>query len=426
MTALTEFKKMLDTAEYDGAFARIYTNRDIAAQKERYLRVAEAFEKLFGTDREISVFSAPGRTEVCGNHTDHNHGKVLAAGVNLDAVAIAAKNDDNVVRVKSEGYDMDVVDLSNLGVVPKEKGRSSALVRGVCAAFKQRGYNVGGFDAATASDVLSGSGLSSSAAFEVLLGTMLNHLYNDGRVDAVEIAQIAQYAENEYFGKPCGLMDQMACSVGGFVEIDFNDPASPIIRKTDFDFASCGHALCIVDTGGDHAGLTSEYAAVRSEMEKVAAHFGKKVLRDVDRDEFERSIAAVRAEAGDRAVLRAIHFYNENDRVEKQAQALSKGDFEAFKALVIESGYSSYMYNQNVFTCSKPSSQPLSLALALCSEILAGKGAFRVHGGGFAGTIQAFVPVECLDEFKEKICAVFGKKSCYVLNIRPEGGVKLV
>lgn len=426
MLTVTNLKEKLCTAEYDEAFARIYKSEDIDAQKKRYIRVAEAFEKLFGSERDVCLFSAPGRTEVCGNHTDHNHGKVLAAGVNLDAAAVASKNSESIVRVKSEGYDMDTVDLANLDVVSSEKGRSSALVRGVCAAFKNRGYSIGGFDAATASDVLSGSGLSSSAAFEVLLGTMLNHLYNDGRVSAVEIAQMAQYAENEYFGKPCGLMDQMACSVGGFVEIDFNDPEKPVINKADFDFAACNHALCIVDTGGDHAGLTSEYAAVRSEMESVAAHFGKKVLREVDRAEFERNISAVRAETGDRAVLRAIHFYNENERVEKQAAALSNGDFEAFKALVVESGYSSYMYNQNVYTCIKPASQPVSLALALCSEILAGKGAYRVHGGGFAGTIQAFVPMNLLDEFKEKICAVFGEKSCYVLNIRPEGGVRLV
>ena len=402
MVTTSTLKEKLCGSEYDAALARIYKPEDIAAQKQRYIRVAEAFEDLFGSGRQVGVFSAPGRTEVGGNHTDHNHGKVLAAGVNLDAVAVASKNDEGIVRVKSEGYDMDVVDLGDLGVMPNERGRSVSLVRGVCAAFKNRGYQVGGFDAATASDVLSGSGLSSSAAFEVLLGTMLNYLYNDGKVSAVEIAQIAQFAENEYFGKPCGLMDQMACSVGGFVEIDFNDP------------------------GGDHAGLTAEYAAVRSEMESVAAEFGKSVLRDVDRDEFEKNIPVIRISVGDRAVLRAIHFYNENDRVDKQAQALAAGDFEAFKALVIESGYSSYMYNQNVFTCKDPASQPVSLALAMCSDILKGKGAYRVHGGGFAGTIQAFVPADALDEFKSKICAVFGERSCYVLNIRPEGGVQLV
>ena len=426
MIKTADLKINLAGADYDEALARNYKKEDIEAQKARYIRIATSFEELYGSDREISVFSAPGRTEVCGNHTDHNHGMVLAASVNLDAVAVAGKNDENIVRVKSEGYKMDVVDLSDLGVMPAERGRSASLVRGVCAGFKNRGYEIGGFDAATASEVLSGSGLSSSAAFEVLLGTMLNHLYNDGKISPVEIAQIAQFAENEYFGKPCGLMDQMACSVGGFVMIDFKDPAVPVINKLDFDFGACGHALCIVDTGGNHADLTDEYAAVRCEMESVASKFGKAVLRDVDRAEFEKNISVVRDSTGDRAVLRAMHFYNENDRVAKQAEALGNGDFEAFKALVIESGASSYMYNQNVYTCAAPSCQPVSVALAMCQDILIGKGAWRVHGGGFAGTIQAFVPMDSLDEFKTKICAVFGEKSCYVLNIRPEGGIKVI
>lgn len=422
----SELKKVLLSNEYDAAFGKIYKSEDVAKQKERYIKIAESFEQLYGDGREVNVFSAPGRTEVGGNHTDHNHGMVLAAGVNLDAVAVAGKNDENIVRVKSEGYKMDVVDLSDLSVMPDERTHSASLVRGVCAGFRNRGYNIGGFDAATASDVLSGSGLSSSAAFEVLLGTMLNHLYNDGKVSAVEIAQIAQFAENEYFGKPCGLMDQMACSVGGFVQIDFNDPSAPVINKVDFDFASCNHALCIVDTGGNHSDLTDEYAAVRGEMEDVASKFGKAVLRDVDRAEFEKNISIVRDSAGDRAVLRAMHFFNENDRVEKQAAALKSGDFAAFKELVIDSGYSSYMYNQNVYTCKAPNVQPVSVALAICSDVLKGKGAWRVHGGGFAGTIQAFVPAEVLDTFKSRICSVFGDKSCYVLNIRPVGGIKIV
>ncbi|MBQ4625674.1 MAG: galactokinase [Clostridia bacterium] len=426
MILSSELKAKLGTNEFDAALSRIYKAEEVEAQKARYIRIAESFEEFYGAGREVCVFSAPGRTEVGGNHTDHNHGKVLAASVNLDAVAVAAVNDENIVRVKSEGYKMDVADLSDLGVMPNERGRSASLVRGVCAGFKNRGYKIGGFDAATASNVLSGSGLSSSAAFEVLLGTMLNHLYNDGKVSAVEIAQIAQFAENEYFGKPCGLMDQMACSVGGFVQIDFKDPSVPVINKVDFDFASCNHALCIVDTGGNHADLTDEYAAVRGEMETAASKLGKSVLRDVDRDEFEKNIAVIRDSAGDRAVLRALHFFNENERVDKQAAALAKGDFEEFKSLIIESGFSSYMYNQNVYTCKAPASQPVSLALAMCQDILKGKGAWRVHGGGFAGTIQAFVPADTLDEFKSKICSVFGEKSCYVLNIRPEGGVRVI
>ncbi len=426
MIKTSALREKLTTAEYDGIFAKIYKKEDLSAQKERYIRIAESFEQLFGSDREVGVFSAPGRTEVGGNHTDHNHGKVLAASVNLDAVAVAGMNAENIVRVKSEGYKMDVVDLADMSVMPEERGKSASLVRGVCAGFRNRGYKIGGFDAATASDVLSGSGLSSSAAFEVLLGTILNNLYNDGKVSAVEIAQIAQFAENEYFGKPCGLMDQMACSVGSFVQIDFNDPAVPVINKVDFDFGACGHALCIVDTGGNHADLTDEYAAVRGEMEAVAAKFGKPVLRDVDYAEFRKNIPVIRESAGDRAVLRAMHFFEENIRVEKQASALTNGEFDAFKELIIDSGYSSYMYNQNVYTCKAPSDQPVSVALAICSRILKGTGAWRVHGGGFAGTIQAFVPENKLDEFKSEICAVFGEKSCYVLNIRPVGGLKVI
>ncbi|MBQ6266855.1 MAG: galactokinase [Clostridia bacterium] len=426
MMLTTELKSALAGNACDAALATLYSPAAVEAQKARYLRVAETFERLYGAGRAVGVFSAPGRTEVCGNHTDHNHGKVLAAGVNLDAIAVAGRNDVNIVRIKSEGYRMDVTELSDLRVHDNETGHSASLVRGVCAAFRARGYNVGGFDAATASNVLSGSGLSSSAAFEVLIGTMLNHLYNDGKVDPVEIAQIAQYAENVYFGKPCGLMDQMACSVGGFVEIDFRDPAAPFIEKVPFDFAACGHALCIVDTGGTHADLTDDYAAVRREMEAAAQVFGKSVLREVEPADFKAQIPAVRKAAGDRAVLRGLHFFRENERVERQAAALKAGDFDAFKQLVIESGYSSYMYNQNVFTPKAPTSQPVSVALALCAELLAGKGAWRVHGGGFAGTIQAFVPLELQDAFKAEMTAVFGEKACHVLQIRPVGGTAVL
>lgn len=422
----SKLRENIAAGNYDCAFAKLYKKSDISAQKERYIRVSGEFDEIYGEGAEVAVFSAPGRTEVGGNHTDHNHGKVLAAGVDLDAIAFASKNDENIVRVKSEGYGMDVIDLSVLVPQDEETSHSASLVRGVCAAFSERGYNIGGFNAATASDVISGSGLSSSAAFEVLVGTMLNELYNDGKVSAVEIAQIAQYAENKFFGKPCGLMDQMACSVGGFVKIDFKDPSAPIIEKVDFDFVSCGHSLCIIDSGANHSDLTDEYAAVRGEMEKVAAVFGKKVLRDVDRNEFEANISKVRNQVNDRAVLRAKHFFNENERVDKQASALESGDFETFKSLIIESGYSSYMYNQNVFTCKYPLNQAVSVALAICGDILKDKGAWRVHGGGFAGTIQAFVPNDMLDEFKEKICAVYGEKACYVLNIRPVGGTLVI
>ena len=421
----SEIRKNIESGKYDGEFAYLYKASDIEAQKERYIRVSKEFDEIYGGDREISVFSAPGRTEVGGNHTDHNHGKVMAAGVDLDAIAFASVNDENIIRIKSEGYNMDTVVVGEYEIVAEDIGHSNSLVRGVCDGFAKRGYKVGGFDAATASDVISGSGLSSSAAFEVLVGTMLNYLFNDGKVSPVEIAQIAQYAENVHFGKPCGLMDQTACSVGGFVKIDFKDPSSPVIEKVNFDFASCGHSLCIVDSGADHSDLTDEYAAVRGEMEKAASVFGVDVLRDVDRAAFEASIPAVRKIAGDRAVLRAKHFFNENERVEKLSAALEKGDFEAFKQLIIESGFSSYMYNQNVYACSAPQSQAVSVALAVCHDMLKDRGAWRVHGGGFAGTIQAFVPNDMLEEFKKKITAIFGEKSCYVLNIRPVGGYNI-
>ena len=410
----------------DSRLKRVYvTDEAVKEQRGRYIDLINDFAAIFDETRDIRLFSAPGRTEVGGNHTDHNHGRVLAAGINLDAVAAAAKNSENIVRVKSRGYDTDVCDINDLSVKEEEKGHSPALVRGMCAGFKKYGYEIGGFDAVTMSSVLSGSGLSSSAAYEVLVGTMLNYLYNDGRVDAVTIAKIAQYAENVYFDKPCGLMDQTACSVGGFVTIDFNDPADPVINEVKFDFASCGHSLCIVDTKGSHSDLTDDYAAIRSEMESVAAVFGKKVLRDVDEEEFKKNIPQVRAVTGDRAVLRAIHFFADNDRVLKEVDALKKGDFETFKKYILESGDSSYMYNQNVFSVKQPAVQPVSLALALSESILSGKGAWRVHGGGFAGTIQAFVPAELLSDYKNAMESVFGEGSCYVLSIRPVGGVEI-
>lgn len=426
MANTTQLKNEILSGAFDARFKKVYVTDDaVAAQLERYASLADDFTELFGDARDVRLFSAPGRTEVGGNHTDHNHGRVLAAGINLDAIAAASKNDENIVRVKSRGYDMDVADISDLSIKEEEKGHSPALVRGMCAGFKKYGYNIGGFDAVTMSSVLSGSGLSSSAAYEVLVGTMLNYLYNDGKVDAVTIAKIAQYAENVYFDKPCGLMDQMACSVGGFVTIDFNEPSEPVINEVKFDFAACGHSLCIVDTKGSHSDLTDDYAAIRQEMESVAGVFGKKVLREVDEAEFKRNIPAVREKVGDRAVLRAIHFFADNARVLKEVDALKKGDFEKFKEYILESGASSYMYNQNVFSTKKPSEQPVSLALAISESILAGKGAWRVHGGGFAGTIQAFVPNELLMDYKNAMESIFGEGSCYVLIIRPVGGVEI-
>ena len=419
---MTELKTKINNGEIDERLGRIYSPEKLPEQKERYLRICGIFEELYGKGRDVGVFSAPGRTEVGGNHTDHNNGKVLAASINLDAVAVAAKSEGTVVRVKSERYDEDVIDFSDLSIRDNETTHSASLIRGVIAAFVERGYNVGGFDAATSSDVLSGSGLSSSAAFEVLIGTILNYLYNDGKIPPVEIAKISQWAENVYFGKPCGLMDQTACSVGGFVKIDFANPASPVIEKVDFDFGKCSHSLCIIDSGADHSDLTDDYAAVRGEMEGAAAVFGKKVLREVEKEDFLKNISLVREKVNDRAVLRSLHYYGENERVEKLSGALKNNDFEEFKRVIIESGHSSFMYNQNVFTCKTPLKQAVSLALAMCDEILGDKGAYRVHGGGFAGTVQAFVPDSLLPVFKEKMAAVFGEKAIYTLSIRPEGG----
>ena len=373
----------------------------------------------------LYIFSAPGRTEIAGNHTDHQHGCVIAAAVNLEAVAEVVLNDTDTVRINSEGYPDIEISLCDLDKKEKEKNTTAALVRGVLAAFAQKGAQLKGFDANIKSTVLAGSGLSSSAAFEVLMGTICNELFFDGRLFPAEIAKIGQWTENTYFGKPCGLMDQMASSVGSFITIDFKNPAEPVINKVEFDFASCGHALCIVDTGGSHADLTDDYAAVRGEMESAAGVFGKDVLRDVDENEFMANIRQVRESCGDRAVLRAVHFYNENKRAVAEVEALTNNDFEAFKEIVVESGRSSYMYNQNVYTTKAPQEQGLSVSLLLCEEMLKGKGAWRVHGGGFAGTIQAFVPNDMLEQFRSTIEAVYGEGTCHVLSIRPFGGIKL-
>ena len=420
-------KTKISSGAYDNELKRVYVSDEaVLEQRERYINLANLFEEEYGKNDSLSFYSAPGRTEVCGNHTDHNNGKVLAAAVNLDAVAVCSKKDGNVTRVKSVGYDMDTVDITDMNVHEDAFGTSRELIRGMYAGFIERGYNVGAFDAYTTSSVLSGSGLSSSAAFEVLIGTVLNHMFNDGKISPVEIAQIAQFSENKYFGKPCGLMDQMASSVGGFVKIDFKDTKEPVITKLEFDFAACGHSLCIVNTGGSHADLTPEYGAVRSEMEAAAAVFGKKVLREVCPEEFNKNVALVREKAGDRAVLRAMHFFADNARVDYEAEALDNGDFEAFKKGVIESGRSSYMYNQNVYPSSAPNDQPVSIGLCVAERLLKDSGAWRVHGGGFAGTMQAFVPENKLDEYLSEMKSIFGEKACYVLSIRPCGGVKVL
>lgn len=422
-----EFITAIQAGEMDEKLKAVYvTDSAVEAQKPRYIRLINEFIKLFGEERDVIITSAPGRTEVCGNHTDHNNGKVLAASVNLDAVAVASKNDEDIVRVKSDGHAMNVVDTSELLPDESEFGHSTAMVRGVVAKIAGLGYKIGGFDCVTTSDVIGGSGLSSSAAFEVLLGTTLSYLYNDGVINSVEIAKTAQYSENVFFGKPCGLLDQMASSVGTFVTIDFESTENPKIKKVDFDFSKSDHALCIVDTGGSHSDLTDDYAAVRGEMESVAQAMGKDVLREIDFEEFKKAVPSLMGRVSDRALLRAFHFYRENSRVEKAVSALESNNFDEFKKVINESGRSSYMYNQNVYTPKNPAEQKISLALCISEDILGVDGAYRVHGGGFAGTIQAFVPVEQLEEYKTSIENVFGKGSCHVLIIRPVGGTRVM
>lgn len=420
---LNEIKNCLSDGQFGEIFNVLYT--DINESVERYSNACDRFAHYFGEDRDVELFSAPGRTEVGGNHTDHQLGCVLAGGVNLDVIAVVSKNDEGIVRIKSKGFDMDVIDTAELTPVESEKERSSSLIRGVCARIKELGYDIGGFDAYTTSNVFKGSGLSSSAAFEVLVGTIISYIYNDGKIDAVTIAKCSQYAENVFFGKPSGLMDQMASSVGGFVGIDFGDKENPIIEKVDFDFAAQNHSLCIVNTGGNHADLTCEYAAVPEEMRNVAEYFGKTALRQVDEVEFYANMAEIREKCGDRAVLRSIHFFDDNRRAVEEKKALQNGDFNGFLNLVRESGRSSFMFLQNVYAASAPVEQGLSIALALSGKVLGDRGAYRVHGGGFGGTIQAFVPNDLLESYINTIEGVFGKGSCYVLKIRPLGGTKI-
>ena len=370
-------------------------------------------------------FSAPGRTEIGGNHTDHQRGRVLAAAVNLDTVAAVRANGTNIIRIQSKGYPMSVVDLDNLTPVESEINSTPALIRGVAARFVQLGCKVEGFDAYCESTVLPGSGLSSSAAYEVLIGTIINCLFFDKKLSAIEIAQVGQYAENVFFGKPCGLMDQMASSVGAMVFIDFKDPQAPVVEKIDFDFASAEHALCIIDTGADHADLTDEYAAVPGELKALCNILGEGELRSISKMDFYSNIQRLRKEVGDRAVLRAIHIYDENQRVKLQKKALEAGDFASFLSYVTESGLSSWRHLQNVIPAGRKEKQEVAFALTIAEKLLNGRGACRVHGGGFAGTIQAFVPNDLLEDFKNGIESVLGEGSCYVLSIRPQGGVEM-
>ena len=395
----------------------------IEGQKARYIEAIEKYISLYG-DKEIEIYSTPGRSEVSGNHTDHQHGEVLAAAINLDIIAVVGKADH--VKVLSDDYDIKAIDISDLKMREDEKGTSEGLIRGVMAKYKELGYKIGGFDAYMTSDVLQGSGLSSSAAFEVMVGTILSGLYNDMSIDPVLIAQVGQYAENVYFGKPCGLMDQCACSVGSLINIDFKDNDNPIVNKVEVDFAEFRHSLCILDVHASHADLTDDYASIPSEMKTVAHYFGKEFLREVDENEFYKQLTEVRKATSDRAILRAIHLFEENKRVKQAVDALNNRDFESFKTVIKASGESSYKYLQNIYSNHDVDNQAVSLAIALTEMILKEQGVCRVHGGGFAGTMQAFVKDEYVETYKTEIEKYFGEGSCHVLKVRKYGGYRVI
>ena len=424
---IQEFINGLSNGSLDKTMRKLYgkSDRELLTQKVRYTGAAEKFSKMYPEHGDIYVFSAPGRTEVGGNHTDHQHGCVLAAAVNLDVIAFVSLNDDNVIRIKSEGHKANEVNLDSLDIIDDEKGNSNSIVRGIVSAFVESGVKVGGFDAYTTSDILSGSGLSSSAAFEVLVGTIIDDLFNDGGMGAVEIAKIGQFAENVYFGKASGLMDQMVCSVGGFVSIDFFNPMNPSINSVDFDFSGAGYSLCITNTKGSHADLTDEYVSVPAEMKTVANALDCEFLRDVDEDKFYSELPELRKSCSDRAILRAAHFFAENNRAVQEAEALEIGDTEEFFRLVNESGDSSANLLQNLYSVKNPQNQEIPLAIMISKRRLSGSGAVRVHGGGFAGTIQAFVPAYLADYYADEMNSVFGENSCQILSIRSVGGTQI-
>lgn len=419
--------KEINNGSLDEKLTLLYGKKNVISARERYIKAINEFTALYGDGRELGIYTVAGRSELSGNHTDHNHGCVVAASISLDIIAIASATDDGIVRVKSEGFPEDIVDINAYNAPVESKfGTSESIIAGMCAGFRKNGHKTGGFVAYTTSSVLKGSGLSSSAAFEDMIGTIESHLYNDGRVDNVEIAKLAQYSENVFFGKPCGLMDQVACAYGGAVAIDFRDTKNPIITSIPFDFTGAGYNLCIVSTGGNHADLTDDYASVPAEMKAVAAYFGKEVLRDTDEDKVIAHIPALREKFGDRAILRALHFFDENKRVEAQKNALLSGDIDTFFENVKASGRSSFCYLQNVYTTKNVTEQGLSLALCLAEKLLSGKrAAWRVHGGGFAGTIQAFIKTEDVPEFKTLMDSCFGEGACMVLNIRPVGAARV-
>lgn len=428
MTA-AELRQRISEGALDIRLSRLYGDDGTAAARDRYISVLDDFIARYGASLDASLFSVPGRSELSGNHTDHNHGKVIAASIDLDVIAVAAKTDDRIVRIKSAGFPEDTVKLDEFKAPrPERFGHSDALIAGVASALESKGHRTGGFVASTASNVLKGSGLSSSAAFEDMIGTIFSHLYNNGEISYVETAQNSQYAENAFFGKPCGLMDQVACAAGGAVAIDFADPAAPVIEKMDFDLDAFGYRLCIVNTGGNHADLTDDYASVPAEMKAVAAHLGHNVLRQVTCEEFTAALPALRSELGDRAIMRAMHFFAENDRVDAQKAALAAKDLDAFMDGVRASGLSSFRYLQNVYTTKNTAEQGLSLALCLTEDYMAShgiRGACRVHGGGFAGTIQAYLPADDAGDYARYMDGIFGEGATYILHIRRNGAVKL-
>jgi galactokinase len=411
----------------NNTFKELYGTNQAILDKQalRYNTLIDKFNNTFG-EKDIMIFSSPGRTEIGGNHTDHNYGRVLAGAVNMDNIAVAAKNNKNIVSILSSGYNKFEVDLSSLSPNKAENFTSASIVRGVSARMKELGFTIGGFDCCIDSGVPVGSGLSSSASFEVLIGAVISHLFNNGKLEAVQNAIIGQYSENVFFGKPCGLMDQTACAVGGLVTIDFKDPSKPVVKKVNFDFVATGFSLVITDTGGNHADLNDEYASIPVDMKAVAAELGAKVLRQVSLDQVMDITPKIREKVGDRAILRAIHFQRDNQRVVEQVAALEKNDFKAFLGMVVDSGLSSYMYNQNIYPVTNVREQGVSLALALSDIVLTGQGAWRVHGGGFAGTIQAFVPAKLLDKYISTLEHVFGKGACHNLFIRQKGADRII
>lgn len=419
MKNLSTIRNQIVSGAYDSVFLDIYG--DAFNQRTRYTELIDRYIDEFGDTDGASLFSSPGRTEIGGNHTDHQRGCVLAACVSVDAAAVAAPNSERVIRIVSEGFKTDEIWLSDIMPNPDEKGTSAALIRGIAAKFTEMGCTVKGFNAVVSSGVLQGSGLSSSAAFEVLLCCMINTFFAEGQYTPFQLANISRFAENNFFGKPCGLMDQMACASGGAVFIDFADSENPYCERIDIDLDRYGYRLCIIDTGGNHTGLTEEYAAIPAEMRAVARYFGKQSLSDISAADMMDNIPELRRKLGDRAITRSIHFFMETERARLEADALKRGNFSEFLRLINESGQSSFMYLQNIFSSHKPEEQPVSVALALCEYYLEGRGACRVHGGGFAGTIQAFVPADMLDSFREKMESALEPECCHVLTIRAHG-----